>query len=256
MSDVMFARPRYDYGSYQDFYRLIALSGFPLVYFDEIDPASDNVYILTMINGENQQGWTDPKAEIVLWDLEWRLNGSYPRIPGVRRVWASDAWYAEKIGAQYVVMGSHPDLPGEPLQDCPKVWDAALMAYLSPRRDAIAAQIVAHGVTLAPRGWGSERHAILQQTKALVQVHQLDEAPTVAPLRWALAAAYRMPHICETVLDKGIFGYTHALWCEYGRLPEFIKLWRDDARLADYGHALHQLLCVERPFRACVEGAL
>jgi hypothetical protein len=256
MSDVIFARPRTEYGSYVDFYRLITLSGYELIYFDEIDPASDNAYIMTMVNGENQSGYPEAKAEIILWDCEWRLDGDYPRIPGVKRVWASDKWYAGQIGAEYVLMGSHPGLPEAPLENCPKVWDVAMLAYLSPRRQAMVGMLESAGVRLAPRGWGMERQSILQQTHAMLQVHQLDAAPTIAPQRWALAAAFRKPMICEGVLDKGCFGYGQALWCEFGRLPEFVKLWRDDARLADYGNALHQFLCVEHTFRANIEATL
>ena len=83
MGQIVFARPRTWYDSYSDLYTLIELSGYPLIYFDEIDPESDNKYILTLVNGENQDGWQSPRAEIVLWDIEWRLDGDYPRIPGV-----------------------------------------------------------------------------------------------------------------------------------------------------------------------------
>lgn len=71
MSNILFARPRHDYGSYADFYRLIELSGYPLVYFDEIDTASDNCYIMTMINGENHapERWQGARARLILWDL-------------------------------------------------------------------------------------------------------------------------------------------------------------------------------------------
>jgi hypothetical protein len=256
VSDVIFARPRHEYGSYVDLYRLIELSGYPLMYFDEIDPASDNVYICTMVNGENQNGWPDAAARIVLYDLEWRLNGQYPVIPGVAEVWAADKWYAERIGARYVPLGSHPNLPPAPLQDCPKVWDVAMLAYLPPRRERIVHECEQQGVSVAPRGWGLERHAILQQTKIMLHVHQHDGVSTVAPQRWAIAAAYRMPIISEQVEDKGIFGYSHGLWCDYGHLAEFARLWRDDARLGDYALALHDLLCYQLPFRRSMEQAL
>ena len=75
MTNIIFARPRHHYDSYTDLYRLIELSGYPLIYFDEIDPVSDNLYVMTIVNGENMHGWHQPRAKIVLWDLEWRLDG-------------------------------------------------------------------------------------------------------------------------------------------------------------------------------------
>lgn len=256
MPDVIFARPRYEYGSYVDLYRLISLSGYPLVFFDEIDAQSDNCYILTMINGENMNGWPDARARIILYDLEWRLDGPYPRTPGVRDFWAADKWYAGQINAQYVPLGSHADLPPAPLQDCPKQWDVAMMAYLPPRREKIVHDCAQLGVSVAPRGWGMERHDILQKTRIMLHVHQHDNAPTTAPQRWALTAAYRLPMISETVADTGIFGHTYALYSDYAHLAEFARLWRHDGRLNDYALALHELLCVQHNFRSCVEAAL
>ncbi len=131
MSDPIFARPRYDYDSYRDLYRLIDLSGFKLIFFDEIDPQSDNCYIMTIINGENNGGWVDPKARIVLWDIEWRLDGEYQRLPGVPEVWASDLWYAEHISAKYVPLGSHPGFALTPPNGQAKPYDAAMLSYMT-----------------------------------------------------------------------------------------------------------------------------
>lgn len=256
MSNVIFARPRYEYDSYRDLYRLIALSGYQTVYFDEVDPQSDNCYILTMLNGENQVGWPDAKARIILYDLEWRLEGEYPRIPGVSEIWAADKWYADTIGARYVPLGSHAELPELPLQDCPKVWDVAMMAYRPPRREQMVVWCNDYHISVAPNGWGLERHSILQQCKAMLHVHQHEYAHTIAPQRWTMAAAYKLPIIAESPRDPGIFGYTYGLYSDYHHLAEFAKLWCDDTRLRDYGLALHDLLCVHRPFRTWIDEAL
>jgi hypothetical protein len=93
----------------------------------------------------------------------------------------------------------------------------------------------------------------------MLHIHQHDGIQTIAPQRWALAAAYGLPLITETLLDWGIFGYKHLLMSDYEHLPEFVKMWtrRNEARiLEDYGRALHHLLCVERTFRANVEAAV
>lgn len=255
MPDVIFARPRYDYGSYVDLYRLISLSGYRLIFFDEIDPQSDNCYILTMVNGENQAGYPDAAARIILYDLEWRLTDP-PKMPGVAEVWAADKWYSEQIGARYVPLGSHVEFPDMPLQDCPKQWDVAMMAYLPPRREKIVHDCGQMGVAVAPRGWALERHDILQKTRIMLHVHQHDGISTVAPQRWAIAAAYRMPIIAEVPTAPGIFTLTYGLYSDYAHLAEFARLWRYEQRLADYALALHELLCHTLTFGKSIEAAL
>ncbi len=267
MTNPIFCRTRHVYDSYIDFWRLVELSGFPCIYVDQIDPASDNTYIFTPLNGENDNGWQDPRAEIILWDLEWRLdtnNGADHtglQVPGVARIWASDKWYAEQIGAEYVPLGSHAGLAsGYTDNSNGTYWDAAVMAYLGPyRRNNVVNRIKDTGVRIAPNGWGQERHDILRASRAMLHIHQHDGIQTIAPQRWALAAAYSLPLITETLIDRGIFGNSNMLMCNYEHLPEFVRMWtlRNEARiLEDYGRALHQLLCVERTFRVCVEAAL
>lgn len=256
MNNVIFARPRWNYDSYTDLYRLIALSGFPMIYFDEIDPQSNNTYIMTIVNGENQNGWKKAGARIILWDLEWRLEGDYPNIPGVSETWASDRWYADTINAKYVPMGSHPDLPNKPLEDCPRQWHVAMLSYMTNRRTHMANILKRSQVRISPQGWGDERHDILQQTHIMLCVHQRDEAPTIAPQRWALAAAYKLPMICESVHDTGVFeGY--GLFADYDDIPDTIdEGFAKPQQLSRYAEQLHELLCKKMTFRKCVEAAL
>lgn len=271
MPDPIFCRTRHNYGSYVDFWRLVELSGFPCIYVDQIDPHSNNTYIVTPLSGEWHDGWQDPRATIILWDLEWRLEGlpvdymgtNAPgiNVPGVERIWASDRWYAEAIGAEYVLLGSHPGLAeGYTENSNGKTFDAAVMAYLGPyRRNNMVNRLRDAGVTIAPNGWAQERHDILRASRSMVHIHQWDNIQTIAPLRWALTAAYELPLISETVIDGGVFGYGHMLLTDYANMERFVPMWvrRNEAHiLADYGRALHQLLCVERTFRRCVEAGL
>lgn len=253
---LIFARPRYNYDSYVDFYHLITLSGFPLIYLDEIDAHSNNTYIMTLVNGENQVGWSKATARIILWDIEWRLQGDYPRIPGVTELWASDAWYAQHIGAKYVPMGSHPRLnpTGETMDE--KKWDYVGLMYMIHRRQYVRDHAAALGVNFAPDGWGHQRHQSLLSSHAMYHVHQNEDVFTIAPLRWALAAAYRLPVVAECVHDQGILRHISSLYCTWENMPAFLQKWAKDSRLKEYGEALYQCLCVEHPFRFCVEGAL
>lgn len=258
MSDVIFLRPRHVYDSYSDVYRLVQLAGYPLLYFDEAQPDSDHTYIVLLLNGENQQGWPDARARFIWWDLEWRLDGPYPTIPGVSEVWASDAWYAQRVGARYVPMGSHAGLADGPAADGTR-YDFAMMSYFTYRRQWVRDRLLERGLTLAPNAWGEERHAVLSATRAMLHVHQLDNVNTVAPGRFALAAAYSLPVISERLDERGVFEYGCMLTSDYANLADFADMWlrHNEAHiLADYGRALHNLLCRDHTFRKCVEAAL
>ena len=261
MGDIIFARPRHNYDSYVDLYSLIQLSGYPLIFADEIEPESDNCYIVTIYNGETQAGWDGAKARIVLLDMEWHMDG-LPPIPGVAEIWSPDAYVARKLGWRYVPMGGHRDLNLEPDVDCPKHYDVALLAYMGPpRRQQVQHWLSQRGVSFAPSGWGNERHAALQQTRMMCHVHQLESVYTVAAQRFCLAAAYGMPLVTETLADPGIFEHL-VLMSDHAHYADFTAMWLgknepgDDNRLRDFGAALHYLLCIEKTFRKCVEAAL
>lgn len=260
MSEVVFARPRHDYQSYTDLYSLIQLAGYPLIFADEIDPHSDNTYIVTIYSGETENGWPGATADIRLWDFEWHMDG-LPPIPGVAEIWSPDAYVARRLGWRYVPLGSDERLNPEPDAGCPKHYDVALLAYMGPpRRQQVQRALLQRGITVGPNGWGQERHEVLLQTRAMVHVHQHDHIPTVAAQRVALAAAYRLPYFTEQVADAGIFANTPWFMSDYAHLPEFVAMWlregRDEGRLKDTGQALYRRLCIDHSFRACVERAL
>lgn len=265
MGEIIFAQPRWQYDSYQDFRALVTVSGFRLIYVDEIprEGVSENVYIVTPLNGEWEHGIVTD-GRVIWWDLEWRLDGAYPQVPGVSEVWTSDRWYSQRTETRYVPMGSHPDLrPSEPADGAAydgAAYDGAYLAYMIPRRQRIHHELRERGVRLSPTGaWGSERHAILSHATAYLHVHQLDNAPTIAPLRMIVAAAYRLPVISESVADAGIFTHTYLMTSAYAQYADFVRMWvcgDDRQRLNDYGGALHDLLCRDLTFRRCVEQAL
>lgn len=271
MSNVIFVKTRTmlqpnTYDGYKDYFRLAELSGYASCFVNEIDPSSDNTYIITPLNGEWNHGWAEkPRAQIILHDLEWRLRESdykwdesaLETPPGVARVWASDKWYAERIGAEYVPLGSHPGLVEDAYLN-EGGYDVAMLAYLSGRRQHAAGQLRdKHGLTLAPNAWNPERDAILKGTTAMVHVHQHDKVATIAPLRFALAAAYKLPLISERVEDADLFKDV-VLFAEYGALPEYAAaLVRYHAlTLTEYGNALHDKLCVSNTFKSFVDTAL
>lgn len=261
---VYFVKTRTRYEPYDDFFRLAELSGYPICYCDEIDVDSDNAYIFTPLNGENHHGWREGRARVILYDIEWRLKESdyeWPESdlvtpPGVSCIWTSDKWYAARIGAQYVPLGSHAGLAGDTPADG-QGWDIAPLSYRTGRRNAAFGDMEGLGLTIAPNAWGEERDALLKETKVVVHVHQHGNVATVTPLRFAIAAAWHKPLISESVHDRGIFTDS-VLYADFGALPEYtaIMVRRYPELLKAKADELHDLLCVSNSFRSFVEKAL
>lgn len=267
-SDVQFVATQFyldgGYRSYVDFFRLAELAGYPVIPLSQMDAQdATKTYIITPLNDEWLKGWPDAKARIIHWELEWRWDwrADVNEPPGVAEVWASDAWFAQQIGAKYVPMGSDDRLNPlhEYFDNIDRIDDVALLSYQTPRRQHITQQLYNEGLKISAieNSWGNGRSTDLMGSKLMVHVHQHDNAPGIAPLRWCLAAAHRLPLITETVKDRGIFGYTYLLQARYDFLARFVTLClRDGHKLDDYAAALHDLLCRDMTFRKSVEAAL
>lgn len=202
MDNLVFARTRTPYKTYEDFWRLVELSKFDTCYVDEIDASdADKTYIITPMNGEWKHGWPDAQARIIYWNLEW---GKPDDVPGLAEVWTSDRYHAEKTGARFVPLGSHPALVHVQIAArwIDPQWDVALLAYMEPYRRAKALhQMKDAGLNIAPNGWDDERLCVLERARCMVNVHQLDEWPCLPVQRFALAAAAGIPLISEDCVD-------------------------------------------------------
>jgi hypothetical protein len=257
VSDPTFIRTRHVYASYADFWALVELAAFPTCYVDEIDPASDQTYILPVRNGEMPEGgYPGARARIVHWDAEYHVN--YPPLPGLA-VWSPDRWHAEKIGGRYVPMGSDVRLKAGP-DTRHAEYDVAYLVYLIPRRSDILSGLAQRGVKVSPTSaWGDERHRILTHSTTYLHVHQTDIAPAIPALRMVVAAAYSLPVICETPAKRGVFDYGHMLTSDHAHIAEFVYMWSVKERgafLQSFGDGLHRLLCHDLTFRRSVEVAL
>lgn len=263
MSQVIFCATDFylkgGYRSYVDFFRLVELSGYPIIPLSQLDPNSDNTYIITPLNGEWLNGWTNPRARIIHWELEWRTDwrAEVNEPPGVAEVWASDKWYATQIGARYVPVGGNVNLnESGNYPEYPVNYDVSLLSYQTHRRQVVTAQLENAGLRLAPISnlWGRQRSITLLQSHAMVHVHQHDHMPTVAPLRLCLAAAHRLPLISETIRDAGIFDYRYMMQARYETLASFsAHVLSDKHILADYAYSLYDLLCVQQVFKRVVD---
>lgn len=259
---IIFLRTRHEYHSYSDWFKLAELSGYSIRYLDEIETfdAPDNVYIIAPVSGEWRhwpKGYT--QGRMILYQLEHNIDGEHFTPEAVSEVWAGDKWQADKCGFRYVPMGSHEGLGRNMADKHEKIYDVSQIAYQTYRRQNITRQLLEAGLRLSPNEnlWNFSRSLALVQSEIMLHVHQWDNIPAIAPLRWCLAAAHHLPIVSEQVADRGIFGYTHMMQADYEHLPRFVShVLKDPRLLADYAAALHTLLCHEWTFKHMVEASV
>lgn len=269
---IVFARTRWSYDSYADFWRLVELSGFPTCYVDEINLGADAVYVTTPVNGEvealrqkREHHLGTPTAKVVWWNLE---RPDAPNMPPPTqvvsdalsvfdRVWVSDRHYRSlDARQQYLTLGSHPLLR---LHDQPvgKQFDYAHMSYVHGRRIEILARLRQQGLREAPcAGPGETRDQVLRESRVMLNTHQTP-VEIGEPIRIALTAAYRLPLVSEHLRDP----YPLVPGMDYvdataDELPAVVRdLVRDDYRCAVLGENLYRALCVDRTFQSEVQAA-
>ena len=264
---IVFARTRYFYDSYIDFYNLVSLSGYPTCYIDEMNLADSRItYITAPMNGEIQS-WNDEtrarkRAKVYLWNLE-RPSGS----GGLQNyindnnkliedgflddVLVSDKRLAQDTRFRYIPLGSHPDL-GHPGGLSEKRYDVVhLMSYTGRRSDSWYKD---PGITVAPNGWGDVKDASLRRSKLMVNIHQ-DDMKFIEPLRFALAAAYGLPIITESCLS--IYPYDTAravIQCERESMLQTIHMvLKNYTELYYAGLVLRDRFTRNVTFRSCLE---
>lgn len=258
MGEIIFVRTRHHYVPYDDFFRLAELSGYPVIYVDEMlqHDSKDTTFIISPVNGEwntRPRGYT--QGRVILYQLEWNWDGEHNTPSCVDEVWNCDPAHAAKNGFRYVPMGSNDAL------NClgtieSKLYDVALLSYQTPRRQVITNQLLHKYLTLSQieQLWGEDRTLKLLMSRTMVHVHQREDTKGIAPLRWCLAAAHHLPIISETVPNRGIFGYTHMMQADYNFLASFTASALKDRRmLSDYAEALHGLLCRDYTFKVGVD---
>ncbi len=268
---IIFAHPRHRHDSYTDYRRLVEISGFPSCYVDEMDFAEENLYITTPVTGELRpaieglrERQSGPKrAKVVWWNLERIDSGYYPPernnasnmvdeiVKWVDAVWVSDRFYGEMDKRMiFVPMASDARLAeGEDLPI--KVYDLSILAYENARRQKIFGKLGRWKVAPAT-AWGDMRSRILRSSRSMLYVHQTP-LPIGAPLRFALAAAYRLPVLSESMGDPfPLVEGRDFLAAPYQEILERLEDWIS-SRLEAFGENLHHTLCVDLNFRGCVE---
>lgn len=256
---AVFVMPRKTYPSYFDLWRLVELAGFEAIYQDEVDLRdARQTYIFAA--PESIPDCSTALAHTIFWSLEYAGNYvSVKNAQTVRDIWSSDPAHAQRAGARYVPLGSHRGLKPDLDAKRGDLYDLTMLAYMVHRREVIKNRLSAYRwPENYPGHDGERRHEVLSNTRLMVHVHQHEDA-ALTPLRLALAAAYRLTVISETVPDPGI--YRHAvIWADYENVVERAELnlqGRDGiGESSNYGDKLYQLLCVEHPFEKCVSEAV
>lgn len=277
---IFFARTRWKYDSYTDFWHLVELSGFPVCYIDEIDLTADHTYILTPYNGEvepvmqaSRARLAQPqRARVVWWNLE------RPDAPGmpplydvvtralqfVTHVWVSDRHYqAMDERQEHVIFASHPGLAQvyenpEPfsIERAEHRYDYAHMSYLHGRRMAIHAALQKRGLREAPGGSGALRDGLLRQSRVLISTHQTPSS-LAEQSRYAIAAAYRMPLVAEHLADPyPLRSGTDYLDATAESFPDQVVACGASQLRRELGNNLFRCLCEERSFGSEIEAGV
>jgi len=267
---ILFARTRYNYDSYTDFWSLVNLAGFQSVFVDEVDLRAGNVYITTMVNDEwralidKHSGRRN--AHTILWNLErplgWTktLDNYNMRVWKMMHdrwfdeVWVSDRRLAEEAEIRFVVLGSHPGL-GEPGSAESKMFSFVHMSYVTNRRQSIYKHF--DSLSIGPNCWGAERDKVLKASKFALNVHQ-DAHPWQEPLRFALFAAYGLPILSEEIFDSFPWNQETMVWDKYpglvGHMLSMLENRYD--RWYQMGLRARQMMCEQYEFGKVVREAV
>ncbi len=294
--DVVFAQTVYHYNnrgqecckaarhsrSYDDFWSLVRLSGYPVCSIEEIDLTQPKAYVIVPPNDEITEavqrmharaGEREKRARLIAWDLETMFEegrDSHDRlgqvVPIVDEMWVPDKLYADTLDhpkVRFVPIGSHPGLVDGELVEAKHRYDGIHLSCGSDhRRRYLQPMGQSRKIRMAPNGWDQHRHRALLTSAFMVNVHQWPVS-SYAPLRFALAAAYRMPVFSEHVHDSWVLtpGVDYIDCSTVDLLTRFESL-AEMARenyaevFGEMGRRLHQKLCLDYPFRRQVEEAL
>lgn len=250
MSDVTFVQTRWVYDSYVHMRELIRLAGFKTCFVDEIDWDSKTTYVLYVLNGEVPNPLPAHRCQLVWWNLE--RPGSYPTTyrcgrPDIDRLIVCDRNWADRVGAEFAVLGSDARLG---YYDPDKRWDVATNCYETGRRQAVFAPLKAAGFSFAPNSFNLP-DAELAASRLQLLPQQDDGDHAVTPLRFAIGSAYHLPLVYELDADPFPFvsgrDFFHTPYAELVERTTTLLL-HPDGGLQRIGDNLHQKLCRETDF--------
>ena len=279
--EPVFVRSGLEYESYTDFWDLVRLSGYRTVPANEVNFGWGGTYVwpildVGLLGQVLEPSFRDRRARLVFWYLERpdaHLPDRVPSDPGqvlrdgvtellqwVDAVWVSDrTLQAMDTRTIYAVLGGHPGLRDAPL-DSHRPKSVLHLGQETPRRKQILAEIGRTTGHLPTSGslWGMERSHALGCSRLLLSIDRVEGLHVTAPLRYALAAAWRVPILSETVPDPyplvqgeslHMAGYAHLATAAGSLLAE-------PELLARTAESAYRTYCLEWTFRRGVGEAL
>lgn len=265
------------HASYTDFWRLVELSGFDIVRPEEVNLTATGTYIFPTLDQDmmaclERAPKGRRRARAVFWNLErpdanlrpgMDMAETYREAITQILEWADEIWVFDRLirgmdeRTKFAVLGGHPELV-PPAQEAVR-HDLIHIGQLTPRRIKILDTLRSkYGVLNA--SWGPDRAAALASSRALIGIDRVDGLHISAPLRWAVAAATRLPILQEEAPDPyPLVKDVSILMAPYGSLAKaagtILDLWAPED-LAGIGKAAYDVCCREWTFRRGVEEAL
>ncbi len=275
MRSPIFVRSSRGYESYTDFWRLVELAGFPIIPSSQVNFDSDALYIWAEMDVDFMVPVHDyPKAgrraRTAFWHLErpdrraseetdactWWKASLDQTLELVDEVWVSDKGIlAMDPRSIWVPLGGHSGLR-ESVSVIGPSYDVAHLGQLTPRREKVLQELERRGISVSPNGWGSDRARILSSSKLLLGIERVEGMHVSTPLRWVVAAAYRLPIIQEEHCDPApLVAGQSILMAPIHDLADRVDdaLERD---LSPLGLAVWKVFCEECTFQRSVEDVL
>lgn len=271
---IGFVRSRKPYSSYDDFWKLVALSGFDQALADQADLAeSGRLWIWPTMNmeflGRVLVAGKRRRARVAWWYLERPdanlPEGADPRsawkatvaeaLEAVDAVWVSDRELAKlEPGTVYAALGSHPGLAE--VSRLPARYDVAFMGQRTPRRAAAIAAIEARGLSVTPECSGFDRASAFASSKIALVVDRTERMHVVTPLRWAVAAAYGLAILQEELPDPWPLESGRSIaMAPLSGIPQAAVELAAGAGWIALGRAAWQVLCKDLTFSEGVREA-
>jgi hypothetical protein len=157
------------------------------------------------------------------------------------------------------VLGGHPGLLLANGNTVETSYDVCLLAYVWGRRELVCRRLRGIGIRVAPPAYVPvERDIVLRSSRAMLNLHQYEPLRPVAPLRFAVAAAYGMPLFSEQLDDPYPLEVgRHLLACPYDDLVDRVQEWlAGPATLASIAGELQDALLSRHPFAREVRTAV
>lgn len=259
---IIFAKPRFYYESFTDFWKLVSISDFDWCWVDEINLKSNNVYIVPCVDFKRDMwhlSWWQKrtkKARLITWDLERpqprkgiRATKKYLQKQNFDEIWSSDYQLSKDLDSKFVILGSDEKLGKKPFLFKP--YDYISLCYVNGRRGHILEQLK----NIAPNGWGKQKQNTLRASKFGLTIHQ-DNDLYIEPLRLALFASYELPIISEDCYD--CFPLDDLILnAAYDNLVDFCSdCLSNYKQLRKLGKEIKQRLCYDYRFKNMIEYAV